>query len=75
MNECVKPPSEAFPWISLHGKTKRKEAFPTKEIGLHGEKESFLVVIILKKNLESGHFKLQDHFCEQGYSNQGMGCC
>ena len=52
MNECVKPPSEAFPWISLHGKTKRKEAFPTKEIGLHGEKESFLVVIILKEKLK-----------------------
>ena len=46
MNECVKPPSEAFLWISLHGKVKRKGAFPTKKIGLHGEEKSFLVVII-----------------------------
>ena len=31
MNERVKPPSEAFSWISLHGKAERKGAFPNKK--------------------------------------------
>ena len=30
MNERVKPPSEAFLWISLHEKAERKGAFPNK---------------------------------------------
>ena len=34
----------------------------------------FLVVIILKR-IKSGYFKLQDHFCKQGNSSEGMGCC
>ena len=33
MNERVKPSSEAFLWISLHGNAERKEAFLSK-IGL-----------------------------------------
>ena len=48
MNERVKPPSEAFSWISLHGKAERKGAFPNEKSGCVREKrrKSFLVVII-----------------------------
>ena len=48
MNERVKPPSEAFLWISLHEKAERKGASPNKNrVALEKkERKSFLVVII-----------------------------
>ena len=48
MNERVKPPSEVFLWISLHGNTERKGAFLSENRVALKEKEekSFLVVII-----------------------------
>ena len=47
-NERVKPPSEVFLWISLHGNTERKGAFLNENRVALKEKEekSFLVVII-----------------------------
>ena len=48
MNERVKPPSEAFLWISLHENVERKGALPTKNRVTQRKKKSFLVVIILK---------------------------
>ena len=47
MNERVKPPSEAFSWISLHGNTERKGALLRENrVALKKERKSFLVVII-----------------------------
>ena len=41
MNERVKPPSEAFSWISLHGKAERKGTFPNKNRVAQRKKKFF----------------------------------
>ena len=50
MNERVKPPSEAFSWISLHGKAERKGAFPNKNrVALEKKKKKFFSSNNLKR--------------------------
>ena len=39
MNERVKPPSEAFSWISLHEEAERKGAFLNENSGCAKEKK------------------------------------
>ena len=53
MNERVKPPSEAFSWISLHGKAERKGAFPNKKrVALEKKEEKFFSSNNLKRKLK-----------------------
>ena len=57
MNERVKPPSEVFLWVSLHGNTERKGALLRENRVAQKKKEKFFSSNNLKKKIESGHFK------------------